>query len=228
MAASEYRDAVHRFERAVLRARCFDFRDERLVDRLGDASTLLRIAARNPYEARRLRAIWNEIQPLQRLVGETILGHPRCPAGGDLVFAWDRVLIAGRLFAGRLALIPCTIPIYGTPIVPVYIFPGHHHHGHGHGDTETESVDATPLPYWHPSRTRYGQGLSTVPKTDRSFSAPPRPTQDVSAIRQLAPPSRIPTGVRIQRTPSPSTQRSISAPSPRSTDAGIGAKLMRR
>lgn len=212
-AANEYRAAVRLFERAVLRARCFDRHEERIVDRLEDATSRLRSAARHPEHLHRLQVTWNEIRSLQQLVAQTIFGHPLCPAGGELVICWDKVVHTGAIFAQQLALIQCDVlPRYGVPILPIYGIPHPHHHP------------------WYPGPSPYCQEISENPKTDRVIHAPTREPRDYADIRKLTPTRQISREVQIQRTlnvPSPSgiggtpSQRTIGS-------AKTGAKLMRR
>lgn len=231
-AATDYRAAVRHFERAVLRAPCFDRQHERIVDRLEDATSRLRSAARRPDYLYQLQITWNEIQSLQHLVAKTIFGHPFCPVGGELVVRWDRVVQAGAVFAGQLALMHCDVPRYGAPRLPIYGVSSHHHHDHGHHDhgrPDMESHDQKPLPYWHPSRTQYGQGID-VPKQDLMISAPTLVPRDSRDRRKVTPAPRNPSGVQIQRTPKVVARRGISStPSPRKIGSvTTGAMLMRR
>lgn len=230
-AASQYREAVRHFERAVLRVPCFDRRDERIVDLLDDASIQLRIAARHPEYQHRLHSMWDQIQSLEQLVADTIFGHPRCPAGGELAVRWDQVAHAGADFAAQLALVQCVVPRYGVPILPIYVFPNHRHHDHGHEQPVRPSAAQTPLPYWHPSRSRYaqGSGVMDIPKTPRVISAPMPVRRDTSDVRKTAPMPRTSRGAQIERTSNVPTQRSMSAPSQgKSGSKTIGARLMRR
>ncbi len=97
LAASRYRDAVVKFEQVLRHVRGIDRSDERLVDRFEEATKKMRLAARNPRHASRLRNQWREIQPLQLQVETTIFNKytPR----HDLLRAWDSVLYAQAVFA---------------------------------------------------------------------------------------------------------------------------------
>lgn len=230
-AANEYRDAVRRFERTVLRARCFNRHEEQLVNNLEQASHRLRSAARHPNDRQRLLRTWNEILSHQALIARNFVGHPRCPAGGEVANDWARVLLAGTEFATQLALIPCGvprlpygIPSYGVLMPPVYCIPIPHHH---HPEPQLPEPARTPLPYWHPARTPYGRGTS-VPKVDRVISASKSVQRDSSDIRKFIVPST--SRAQIQRTLSTSKSRGIiSAPAQRTLGSDhTGAKLMRR
>ncbi len=230
-AASEYREAVGHFERAVLRAPCFDLRDERIVDLLDDASIQLRIAARHPEYRHQLHSVWDQIQSLEGLVADTIFGHPRCPAGGELVAAWDQVIHAGSDFAAQLALVQCVVPRFGVPRLPIFCVPNYRQHEPVYQQPVSPSAAQTPLPYWHPSRSRYAQGLGVkeTPRTPRTITAHTPVPRDTSDVRKTVPSPRTSRGADIERTSHFPTQRIISAPSQgRSESKAIGAKLMRR
>lgn len=105
-AACEYRDAVRDFERAVIRSRQFDSFQRRAVDRLEDATSLLRSYARHPERRRRLDEQWYEIQFLQQQVGRLIFGQPGIPIDGKVIQCWERVQHAFSFLSQQLTATP--------------------------------------------------------------------------------------------------------------------------
>ncbi len=95
-AASQYREAVVYFEKLVVAVRGIQRTDERLVDKLEEATKRLRLAARNPRHSSRLRKEWSEIQTLQYQVESVIFG--KYTLHHDLVRAWQHVLYTQAIF----------------------------------------------------------------------------------------------------------------------------------
>lgn len=95
--AKQYRVAVHNFEKTVLSVRGVDRGDERLVDRLDDASARMRLASKNPRHLNRLFYEWRDVQKLHAEVERTIFG--KYTPNHDLVQAWNLVAYNYVLFA---------------------------------------------------------------------------------------------------------------------------------
>ncbi len=87
--ANQYCAAVSNFEKTVLRVRGIDRGDERLVDRLDDASVKMRLAARNPRHLNRLFHEWQEVKKLHAQVERTIFG--KYTPNHDLIEGWNLV-----------------------------------------------------------------------------------------------------------------------------------------
>ena len=64
-AANNYRNAVVLFEKVAKNVRGIERTDERLIDKLEEATRGLRAASRNTRATSRLRREWSEIQTLQ-------------------------------------------------------------------------------------------------------------------------------------------------------------------
>ena len=95
--ACQYGAAVDQFERTVLSVRGIDRGDERLVDRLDDASGKMRLAARNPRHLNRLFHEWQDVQKLHAEVEAKVFG--KYTPNHDLVQAWNVVAYQFVLFA---------------------------------------------------------------------------------------------------------------------------------
>lgn len=119
-AACEFREAVKDFERGVHRSDCFSHYDERIVDRLEDATSRLRSAARHPDRFDRLLYEWNEVQSLMPRVQAAIFDPARYPPHPQLAVCWERVTCAGERFAEQLRCLTA----------PVSVGPPHYRHPH--------------------------------------------------------------------------------------------------
>ena len=95
--AGQYETAVENFERAVLSVRGIDRSDEKLVDRLDDATAKMRLAARNPRHLNRLVHEWQDVQKLEAQVEAKIFG--KYTPHHDLIQAWQTVIYYRSLFA---------------------------------------------------------------------------------------------------------------------------------
>ncbi len=95
--ANQYRVAVDHFEKTVLSVRGVDRGDERLVDRLDDASAKMRLASKNPRHLNRLFHEWRDVQKLHAEVERTIFG--KYTPNHDLVQGWNIVAYNYVLFA---------------------------------------------------------------------------------------------------------------------------------
>lgn len=95
--SDRYRVAVDRFEETVRSVRGIDRGDERLVDRLDDASARMRLAAKNPRHLNRLLHRWRDVQKLHAEVEATIFG--KYTPNHDLVQTWNLVSYHYILFA---------------------------------------------------------------------------------------------------------------------------------
>ena len=95
-AADKYRTAVLAFERVVNNTRGIERTDEKLVDRFEEATKQLRLAARNPRHANRLRYEWSRIQPLQFQVERTIFN--KYTLNHDVYESWWRVCYCADVF----------------------------------------------------------------------------------------------------------------------------------
>jgi hypothetical protein len=104
-AACQYRDAVREFERGVFRAHCFGRYDERLVDRLEDATGRLRSATRHPDDLDRLFYEWGEVECLQPRVQAAIFNITRYPHDPQLAECWSRVLCSYERLAHELLVL---------------------------------------------------------------------------------------------------------------------------
>lgn len=94
--ANNYRNAVVNFERVVVRTRGIQRIDEKAVDRFEEATKQLRLAARNPSHANRLRYQWRDVRTLQYQIEAIIFG--KYTLNRDLAVAWQDVLIAEVIF----------------------------------------------------------------------------------------------------------------------------------
>lgn len=95
--ATRYEATVKVFEQVVLKTRGIDRADERLVDRLDDATKKLRLGARNPRQLNRVFYEWRDVQKLHAQVEATIFG--KYTPHHDLVRSWDEVRYSYSLFA---------------------------------------------------------------------------------------------------------------------------------
>jgi hypothetical protein len=95
--ANQYRVATDAFEQTVESVRGINRGDERLVNRLDDASRKMRLAAKNPRHLNRLFHEWQDVQELHAEVERTIFGT--YTPNHDLVQAWNNVSYAYILFA---------------------------------------------------------------------------------------------------------------------------------
>ncbi|MGI9474299.1 MAG: hypothetical protein ACR2NZ_22350 [Rubripirellula sp.] len=95
--ATQYRSCVERFESLIRSFRGIDRNDERLVDRLEDASRKLKLAARNPRHSNRLFHEWQAVQKLHREVEQRIFG--KYTPNHDIDEAWYAVTYYYALFA---------------------------------------------------------------------------------------------------------------------------------
>lgn len=95
--ACQYGAAIDQFEQAVLQVRGIDRGDERLIDRLDDASGRMRLAARNPRHLNRLFHEWQDVQKLHAEVEAKIFG--KYTPNHDLVQTWNLVAYQYVLFA---------------------------------------------------------------------------------------------------------------------------------
>jgi hypothetical protein len=95
--ACQYGAAVDQFEQTILSVRGIDRGDERLVDRLDDASGRMRFAARNPRHLNRLFHEWQDVKKLHAEVEARIFG--KYTPNHDLVQAWNLVAYHYVLFA---------------------------------------------------------------------------------------------------------------------------------
>lgn len=95
--ASQYQSAVTAFEKTVLEVRGIDRGDERLVDRLDDASVKMRLAAKNPRHLNRLFHEWQDVQKLHLQVESRIFG--KYTPNHDLTQTWNLVTYNYILFA---------------------------------------------------------------------------------------------------------------------------------
>ncbi len=95
--ANQYRVAVDAFEETVRSVRGVDRGDERLVDRLDDATAKMRLAAKNPRHLSRLFHEWRAVQKLHAEVERTIFG--KYTPNHDLIQAWNVVAYNYVLFA---------------------------------------------------------------------------------------------------------------------------------
>lgn len=93
-ATDRYRDAVKHFEDDVRDAKYFNRYDEKLVDRLEDATSHLRSAARNLDHLDRLFYEWEDVQSLQPRVERAIFGRRCYPPHPQLTRSWNEVLSA--------------------------------------------------------------------------------------------------------------------------------------
>lgn len=104
-AADHYRDAVKHFEEDVRDAKYFNRYDEKLVDRLEDATSSLRSAAGDLDHLDRLFYEWEEVQSLQARVERAIFGRPCYPPHSQLMRCWDDVLIGYDRLARQMQVI---------------------------------------------------------------------------------------------------------------------------
>ena len=95
--ATRYESSVKLFERMVLQTRGIDRADERLVDRLDDATKRLRLGARNPRHLNRVFHEWQNVQKLHAQVEATIFG--KYTPNHELVRSWDEARYSYALFA---------------------------------------------------------------------------------------------------------------------------------
>ena len=95
--ASNYRCSVERFEDLIQDLRGIDRNDERLVNRLEDATRRLKLAARNPRHTNRLFYEWQAVQKLHQEVEQRIFG--KYTPSRDLDEAWYAVTYYYALFA---------------------------------------------------------------------------------------------------------------------------------
>ena len=95
--AARYEASVKIFERVVLRTRGIDRADERLVDRLDDASKRLRLGARNPRHLNRVFHEWRDVQKLHAQVEAKIFG--KYTPNHDLAESWYDTRYFYALFA---------------------------------------------------------------------------------------------------------------------------------
>lgn len=94
--AIRYDAAVQQFEQLVRQVRGIDRNDERLVDRLSDATVKLRLAARNPRHFNRLFYEWKDVRSLHAQVEERIFG--KYTPNHELICSWDAVNYYYSLF----------------------------------------------------------------------------------------------------------------------------------
>jgi hypothetical protein len=94
--ANRYDAAVQEFEQLVRQVRGIDRNDERLVDRLSDATVKLRLAARNPRHFNRVFYEWKDVQKLHAQVEQRIFG--KYTPNHELTFSWDAVNYYYSLF----------------------------------------------------------------------------------------------------------------------------------
>lgn len=95
--ASNYRCSVERFEDLIQDLRGIDRNDERLVNRLEDATRRLKLASKNPRHTNRLFHEWQTVQKLHREVEQRIFG--KYSPSRDLDEAWYAVTYYYALFA---------------------------------------------------------------------------------------------------------------------------------
>ena len=95
--AARYEASVKLFEKMVLRTRGIDRADERLVDRLDDATKRLRLGARNPRHLNRVFHEWQDVQKLHAQVEAKIFG--KYTPNHELVRSWDEARYSYSLFA---------------------------------------------------------------------------------------------------------------------------------
>ena len=173
-AACHYREAVREFERGVFRAHCFGHYDERLVDRLEDATSRLRSATRHPEKIDRLLYEWDEVQSLQPRVAAAIFNPDRYPHHPELAVCWQRVTCAGQQLANELLTLQ--IPL-----------PRHHHIAPPH----IRSYDRVPAATFEGQPPRFPVTRPNL--GSHGFVAPPRPSDranyggEISVARRGGP-----------------------------------------
>ena len=130
-ATEEYRDAARNFESHVRSDRRFSHYDRRVADRLEDASSDFRSAARNPRDVERLLHYWNEVSAAHFLAERLVRGCGRPDPA--LLECWHPVAEAYQCLVAEMRCLS----------------------GHGGHSSYRIPVDPQPSP-WHHGGVNHG------------------------------------------------------------------------